>query len=918
MALLLLAQGMPAKAVAANEVLDDFSRPDVWTATATDDIEVRLRPIEEGGRRGICLDFDFHGVSGGATLRRALPVAWPANFALGFELRGAMPANDLQLKLIEASGDNVWWYRREAFRPAADWQAMSARRRDIDFAWGPGQDRTLRRTATLELTAYAGQGGRGTLCLANLRLVPLPPEPPGAAAAPPDTPNARFQRAAAQAPRGLYPRGFSGEQSYWTLVGVDGGGRHAALLSEDGAVEVDRGGWSVEPMLFDGGRAINWATVKTRQSLLDGYLPIPSVHWQAGGLRLDTTAFADGPAARPRLLLRYTLHNDGDTPRRLSLALLLRPFQVNPPTQFLNTPGGISPIHDFAWDGRVLTVNGGTTVLPLQTADAFVAGAARGGNLPERLRHGERPHVARLHDADGAARGALLYTLDVPAHGQRTVGLVLPPPGEAFAPPSDADAWLQRRLDDVAAGWREKLNRVRLALPPAQQALADTARSALAQILLSRDGPALQPGTRSYARSWVRDGAMMAEGLVRSGHADAAADFVRWYAPHQFRSGKVPCCVDARGADPVPEHDSHGELVFAVAELWRYTRDRALIEPLWPHVARAVAYMDGLRAEAATAAEPLRGLLPASISHEGYSAKPMHAYWDDFWGLVGYGDAAMLARALGKNDEAARIATARDAFRADLARSLAASMRRHRIDYLPGAAELGDFDATSTTIALSPGDGLAWLPRAAVERTFARYWQGFVARRDGTVAWDDYTPYELRTVASFVRLGWRGRVGALLDFFFADRRPAAWNQWAEVVGRDPRRPRFVGDMPHAWIASDYLRSAYDLFAYERAGDRALVLGAGLQPGWLAGAGVGIAGLRTPYGALSYTLRERAGRLELDLAGGLAPPPGGLVLPWPYPGAPGVAYIDGRSAPWHGRELRIDHVPARVVMEGAGR
>jgi hypothetical protein len=33
---------------------------------------------------------------------------------------------------------------------------------------------------------------------------------------------------------------------------------------------------------------------------------------------------------------------------------------------------------------------------------------------------------------------------------------------------------------------------------------------------------------------------------------------LRWYAPHQFDNGKVPCCVDDRGADPVPEHDSGG------------------------------------------------------------------------------------------------------------------------------------------------------------------------------------------------------------------------------------------------------------------------------------------------------------------------------------------------------------------------
>ncbi len=91
-------------------------------------------------------------------------------------------------------------------------------------------------------------------------------------------------------------------------------------------------------------------------------------------------------------------------------------------------------------------------------------------------------------------------------------------------------------------------------------------KTSLAHMLMSRQGPALQPGTRSYNRSWIRDGAMMAEGLNRLGHADLSQDYLRWYAPYVFDNGKVPCCVDSRGADPVPENDSHGEFVFLAAE----------------------------------------------------------------------------------------------------------------------------------------------------------------------------------------------------------------------------------------------------------------------------------------------------------------------------------------------------------------
>ena len=46
------------------------------------------------------------------------------------------------------------------------------------------------------------------------------------------------------------------------------------------------------------------------------------------------------------------------------------------------------------------------------------------------------------------------------------------------------------------------------------------------------------------------------------------------------------------------------------------------------------------------------GFSPASISHEGYSAKPMHSYWDDFWALKGYDAAVDIATALDHGDAA--------------------------------------------------------------------------------------------------------------------------------------------------------------------------------------------------------------------------------------------------------------------------
>jgi hypothetical protein len=375
-------------------------------------------------------------------------------------------------------------------------------------------------------------------------------------------------------------------------------------------------------------------------------------------------------------------------------------------------------------------------------------------------------------------------------------------------------------------------------------------------------------------------------------------------------------------------------LIYLIAEDWRLTGNDSLARALWPHVLRAVAYIDSLRHTHKTpeyqtdTARMYYGLLPPSISHEGYSARPMHSYWDDFFALKGLVDAADLAGALGRLEEQRRIAAIRDDFRRDLLASIRLSMARHRVDYIPGAADLGDFDATSTTIAIAPAGELANLPDTALLRTFEKYYENFRVRRDGRMEWEAYTPYELRVVGTFVRLGWKARAHELLDFFFAGQRPAAWRQWAEVVWKDSLAPKFIGDMPHAWVASDYVRSVLDFFAYERVADSALVIGAGIPDAWAReDSGVTVNDLRTHYGALSFRMRARrdsvvmdfpslVGETRADIKTGrrrLTVPAGGLVVRSPTERPLRAAFVDGQPIVVSATEVVLRRVPRQLVL-----
>lgn len=126
---------------------------------------------------------------------------------------------------------------------------------------------------------------------------------------------------------------------------------------------------------------------------------------------------------------------------------------------------------------------------------------------------------------------------------------------------------------------------------------------------------------------------------------------------------------------------------------------------------------------------------------------------------------------------------------------------------------------------------------------------------------------------------------------------------------------FVGDLPHAWVASDYLRAVLDLFAYERD-NQAMVLAGGIPAAWLDRAGVAIRGLRTPYGTVSYSLARTGERIaELTLTASGRVPPGGFVVAGPWSRSL-HATVNGKPVAIAGNEIRVDELQAKVVVQFA--
>src|SRR5437868_4086208 len=166
----------PAQTAVPTIVLDNFDSVTQWTTAPAEGVEVSVHPDPSGAHGGaIRVDFDFHGHGGYAVIHRALNLTLPPNYEFSFAIKGDAPTNTLEFKLIDSTGDNVWWSNNPNFHFPKDWTTITRKKRQISFAWGPTNDRELRSFAAIEIAITAGSGGKGSIWLDDLAVTPLDP-----------------------------------------------------------------------------------------------------------------------------------------------------------------------------------------------------------------------------------------------------------------------------------------------------------------------------------------------------------------------------------------------------------------------------------------------------------------------------------------------------------------------------------------------------------------------------------------------------------------------------------------------------------------------------------------------------------------------------------------------------------------------
>ncbi|HLY68034.1 MAG TPA: hypothetical protein VKU60_21015, partial [Chloroflexota bacterium] len=520
------------------------------------------------------------------------------------------------------------------------------------------------------------------------------------------------------------------------------------------------------------------------------------------------------------------------------LYIALRPYQVQP---------DLSPLYQVSLNGQTVIANGQAALIASASPSHVVATIGELGDLSVLSASHASQQFQAADDGSGLAELALVYDLHLDTGADKQLAFAAPvQPGSTPKPSGDPSG--------MATRWRDLLRPGSIQLPDTR--VTDAYDASLAYILMSNDSGALHPGPLLHDAFWYRDSSYMLAALERAGDLPEVRELLPALTRFQLADGefRANASTHRQAGHPrgSPEWDSQGQGIYSLVEYYRFSHDKAWLGSQWPAINAATSWLAQLIGG--------DGILPPGASAEDLGPADQQHFWDDFWGVIGLREAALAADALDDHSRAGELSSQADTL---LKATLSAGQ--------PGLAREGIFpngpdssetpaDARGTSPAVWPGQ---LLPQDFARTQFEQYFQRFVApyggafRHEGNNFWP-FGGLEIAHASLFGGLPDQTR--AILAWQLDHQTAKGVWAWGDQVNQDGSELT-VGDMPHGWVAAEYVSLVRDMLLYER-GDT-LQLAAGVGQDWLPdGKAVAIDKLPTYFGTMSYQLRRAGSTVTL--------------------------------------------------------
>ena len=676
------------------------------------------------------------------------------------------------------------------------------------------------------------------------------------------------------------------------------------FVEPEGCFSPGVGSYGIYFWVYDADKGKLWAPtmegVKVEHGLSGtGYL-IPWSAWSADGITVRSDVCGGSllvprgvaiDAARVRLTAPAAGSNGR---RRIMLYAALRPLG----------PAGF-PVHALSVSdsGDALLVRGHPALVANEKPSA--AGVLPTDTIGQLALEGKMPSEKKAASPTGDCSGALRFDFALAPGESRTIGLTCPvlagqsaarhywdgtstwaqldqayPYSESGYMQSDPglDFYRQRRQNaealfrEVEGYWEDLVGKVTIKVPDTRW--SECFAAIIGHVALCMNEGAPDVAVVNY-NVFNRDGVYVANILQKSGNLALSEQAIDYFLSHPF-NGRVAV-----------EADNPGQVLWAMGQHWLFSRDTKWLARVYPSAAKLAAMIRYYRTTPPPHTVKATSLdfgdalppdkpdeLPAfkrQVLKPG-SCDGHHPEYTEAFDIAGLRAAALLAKAAGKEADAAEWQKLADSLFAKYDAAFGANLRN----------AYGSYSVLWPCQLYPFGEGTAPVGGASLPRVLEQF------RTIGAQKPSGWRYFPLATAHQGLLAGNREAGYRTIEDHLEHEQMQGWYAFDEggksgSGGWGHLRTTWDGSvaMPHGWAIAEMWLLLRDSLVFEE-GDR-LVLLAGVDPAWFCDEkGMAVKGLPTHFGTCSfaYTVKGSVGTLKLT---GDAKPPGGFVLRTPHQG-----------------------------------
>ena len=391
-----------------------------------------------------------------------------------------------------------------------------------------------------------------------------------------------------------------------------------------------------------------------------------------------------------------------------------------------------------------------------------------------------------------------------------------------------------------------------------------------------------------YHEFFLRDGADIVHSYDVTGYPEIARQDLQFFAKSQLPDGNF--------LSQSQQYDGWGEAVWAYAQHYRLTRDKAFAKWALPQIDRAVAWLKQARA-----ADPLH-IMPASDVRDNEFV-PGHLTGYNFLALSGLRLAIDMARETGHLDLAQTWQSEYDDYRTTFLKVLDAQAAAHN-GYIPpaldgqkGGYDWGNLLAVVPEPTLDPHD-----PRvtATLKATQAKYAEGIMTYADGEFLHHYLTIKN--TMTEVIRGGPEDQAQALSELYALLVHTSSTHAGFEFAILPWGDRNFQDNLaPHGWFAAEYRTLLRTMLVREEGVPPRgqLHLLSVISPHWIGkGKEIAVSNAPTWWGKIAFRLTQPTDNEAIfTLAPGFVagPLPTQIVVHLPWFMDVKSATVDGKPA-----------------------